>query len=153
MKPFFSIIRLLTFGLITILAFYSCNDNPDKKEGNTTVSEYIETESGLKFKILKEGEGIKAQNGDYVMLFETTSYRNGTELYSNENSENPIKVELGANQVTKGVEEGLIGMKSGEIRQLIVPHYLAKREFYPENVSPDSTLMIKLIVDKVIRNE
>lgn len=113
--------------------------------------EYVESDSGLKYKTLKKGIGEGAENGDEVLIYETTSYRDGTELYSNEHSTNPIKVKLGANMVTKGVEEGLQGMRSGEIRELIVPHYLAKRTFYPDNVSPDSTLVIKLIVDKVIK--
>jgi FKBP-type peptidyl-prolyl cis-trans isomerase len=145
-------VKLLIFGILTTFAINSCKEKQNKEE-KTYENEYVKTESGLQYKILKEGIGIQAQIGDDVMLFETTSYRNGTELYSNENSENPIKIKLGANHVTKGVEEGLKGMKSGEIRQLIVPNYLAKREFYPENVSPDSTLVIKLIVDKVIRTE
>lgn len=144
--------RLVIFGILISFGIISCKEKQNE-EVKTVENEYVKTESGLQYRVLKEGNGIKAKNGDDVLLFETTSYRNGTELYSNENSENPIKIKLGANQVTKGVEEGLKGMKSGEIRQLIVPNYLAKREFYPENVSPDSTLVIKLIVNKVIRTE
>ena len=112
---------------------------------------YIESDSGLKYKTIKEGTGHIAEIGDEALIFETTSNRDGTELYSNENATYPIKIKLGANMVTKGVEEGLLGMRSGEIRELIVPHYLAKRTFYPDNVSPDSTVVIKLIVDKIIK--
>ncbi len=126
----------------------SCKKQTEAKKSE---SEYILSDTGLQYKVIKEGTGESAENGDEVMLFETTSYRNGTELYSNENSTNAIKIKLGANMVTKGVEEGLHGMRAGEIRELIVPHYLAKRKFYPDNVSPDSTLVIKLIVDKVIK--
>lgn len=144
-------IRILIIFVLFLYALYGCKENQNDNSTLIENDKYIKTESGLKYKILKEGNGTKAKNGDYVLLFETTSYRDGTKLYSNENSENPIRIELGANQVTKGVEEGLIGMKSGEVKLLVVPHYLAKREFYPENVSPDSTLVIKLIVDKVIR--
>ena len=146
-------ITFLIFTILMINGLVSCKEKKDEIYEENGVEAYVKTESGLKYKILREGNGIKASNGDFVLLFETTSYRDGTELYSNENSGNPIKVQLGANQVTKGVEEGLTGMKSGEIRQLIVPNYLAKREIYPDNVSPDSTLVIKLIVEKVIRTE
>ncbi|MEO1033658.1 MAG: FKBP-type peptidyl-prolyl cis-trans isomerase [Bacteroidota bacterium] len=146
-------INFLIFTLLVIIGLMSCKEKKDEISNVNEVEEYVKTESGLKYKVLREGNGIKARNGDFVLLFETTSYRNGTELYSNENSGNPIKVQLGANQVTKGVEEGLTGMRSDEIRQLIVPNYLAKREVYPDNVSPDSTLLIKLIAEKVIRTE
>ena len=142
---------LIIFGILLSFAINGCKEKQEEKS-TIVKSEYTKTESGLQYKILKEGNGIKAQSGDEVLLFETTSYRDGTELYSNENSENPIKIKVGADQVTKGVDEGLMGMKPGEVRLLIVPDYLAKRKFYPDNVSPDSTLIIKLIVDKVIRN-
>jgi len=114
-------------------------------------TKYIKSSSGLKYRTIAEGTGDMAVSGDEVLIRETTSYRDGTELYSNENSSNPIKVKLGANMVTEGVEEGLTGMRAGGIRELIVPHYLAKRTFYPDNVSPDSTLVIKLIVDEVLK--
>lgn len=133
-----------TFIILSLLVF-SC-----KKANNDVANDYVKTESGLEYKILKEGKGKKARKGDEVLLYETTSYRNGTVLYSNENSENPIKIKIGANQVTKAIEEGLLGMKGGEIKEIIAPNYLVKREIYPDNVSPDSTLVIKLIVAEVI---
>jgi FKBP-type peptidyl-prolyl cis-trans isomerase len=118
--------------LVTLFIISSC------------ASRYIKTETGLQYVILKKGKGDKAEIGDEILLYETTSYRNGTVLYSNENSGNPIKIKIGAGQVTNAVDEGLQGMRPREIRKLIAPPDLVKRTFYPENVSPDSTLVIKL---------
>lgn len=131
---------------LTAIFFISCNNKSPKKSKG-----YILTESGLQYKVLKEGKGEKAVIGDTVLLFETTSYRDGTVLYSNENSKSPVEVILGKQMVTQAVEEGLNGMKTGEIRQIIAPPYLVKREIYPDNVSPDSTLVIKLIASKVLK--
>lgn len=114
-------------------------------------SKIVETKSGLKYKILEKGSGIKAQAGDEVFIFETTSYRNGTILYSNYNSTNPVKILLGGNQATEAVDEGIRGMRVNEVRELIAPHYLVKRKSYPENVSPDSTLVIKIKLNKIVR--
>ncbi len=113
-------------------------------------SHYIKTNTGLEYIILKKGEGEKVTIGDEILLYETTSYRNGTVLYSNENSGNPIKIKVGAGQVTTAGEEGLQGMRTGEIKQLIATPNLVKRTFYPENISPDSTLVIKLILHKIL---
>ena len=44
-------------------------------------------------------------------------------------------------------------MKTGEIREIIAPSYLVKRKSYPPNVSPDSTLVIKLILHKILKAE
>ena len=111
----------------------------------------ISTKSGLQYRILEKGKGIKAKAGDAVFIYETTSYRNGTVLYSNYNSTSPVKVLIGGNQATEAVDEGLRGMQAGEIRELIAPPYLVKRKGYPSNVSPDSTLVIKMKLDRIER--
>ena len=110
----------------------------------------VQTQSGLRYQILQEGKGQKAKEGDEILLFETTTYLNGTVLYSNENSKSPVKVLIGGNQATQAVDEGLRGMKVGEIRRLIAASHLVKRKSYPPNVSPDSTLVIKLILYKIL---
>ena len=111
----------------------------------------VSTKSGLHYRILEKGTGIKAKAGDQVFIYETTSYRNGAILYSNYNSTTAVKVLIGGNQATEAVDEGLRGMQVGEIRELIAPHYLVKRKSYPNNVSPDSTLVIKIRLDRIER--
>jgi FKBP-type peptidyl-prolyl cis-trans isomerase len=111
----------------------------------------ISTKSGLNYRILEKGSGIKAKAGDEVFIYETTTYRNGTVLYSNYNSTSPVKVLIGGNQATAAVDEGLRGMQVGEIRELTAPHYLVKRKNYPSNVNPDSTLVIKIRLDRIER--
>ena len=112
----------------------------------------VQTQSGLQYQILQQGKGQKANEGDEILLFETTTYLNGTVLYSNENSKNPVKVLIGGNQATQAVDEGLRGMKVGEIRRLIAAPNLVKRKSYPPNVSPDSTLVIKMMLHKILKN-
>ncbi len=112
----------------------------------------VSLESGLKYRVLEKGSGIRAKEGDEVFIFETTSYRNGTVLYSNYNSTSPVKILIGGNQATSAVDEGLRGMQIGEIRELVAPPYLVKRKGYPPNVSPDSTLVIKMKLDKIVLN-
>jgi FKBP-type peptidyl-prolyl cis-trans isomerase len=109
----------------------------------------VTTKSGLNYKILEKGKGIKAKVGDQVFIYETTSYRNGTVLYSNYNSTSPVKILIGGNQATTAVDEGLRGMRVGEVRELVAPPYLVKRKGYPPNVSPDSTLVIKMKLDRI----
>jgi FKBP-type peptidyl-prolyl cis-trans isomerase len=115
-----------------LLVFVSCSNR------------IVSTKSGLKYRIIEKGSGTKAKVGDEVFIYETTSYRNGTVLFSNYNSTSPVKVLIGGNQATAAVDEGLRGMRVGEIRELIAPHFLVKRTVYPPNVSPDSTLVIKM---------
>jgi FKBP-type peptidyl-prolyl cis-trans isomerase len=135
--------------LILFIVLIGCS--PGRNAVKTSDStRYITTASGLQYSILKKGDGPTAQAGQEILLFETTSYRNGTVLYSNENSSNPVKVLIGGNQATDAVDEGLRGMQAGEVRQLVAPPYLVKRKSYPSNVSPDSTLVIRLILHKIL---
>ncbi len=137
------------FLLVAFLLTGCSNQNKTTKSGHTDDG-ITTTGSGLKYIILKKGSGSPAKEGQEVLIFETTTYLNGTVLYSNEKSTNPVKVLIGGHQATDGVDEGLRGMQVGEIRKLIAPPYLVKRTTYPDNVSPDSTLVIKIILHKIL---
>jgi FKBP-type peptidyl-prolyl cis-trans isomerase len=64
----------------------------------------------LQYIILQKGSGPKAKTGQEILLRETTSYRDGTVLYSNEKTNNPVKVKIGANQATKAKDEGMLAI-------------------------------------------
>lgn len=135
-----------TYMAVSTCILISCG-----KTGKSVVSDdYITTASGLQYKILKKGNGEPAKAGNEVLIFETTKYRDGTVLYSNEDAGSPVKVLIGGNQATDGVDEGLRGMQVGEVREIIAPPDLVRRKSYPPNVSPDSTLVIKLILHDIL---
>lgn len=122
----------------------------NQQKTTQAADKYVTTASGLKYTILQKGSGATAKEGQEVLIFETTSYLDGTVLYSNEYSTTPVKVLIGGHQATDGVDEGLRGMQVGEVRRLIAPPALVKRKSYPPNVSPDSTLAIKIIMHKIL---
>jgi FKBP-type peptidyl-prolyl cis-trans isomerase len=135
---------VLLFSLVMIAG---CANS--KKARSISVDDaFRTTPSGLKYKIIQDGKGEPAREGQEVLIFETTSYLDGTVLYSNEHT--PVKVLIGGHQATEGVDEGLRGMRTGEIRTLIAPPHLVKRTMYPDNVSPDSTLKIRIILHKIL---
>ncbi|MDX2250508.1 MAG: FKBP-type peptidyl-prolyl cis-trans isomerase [Bacteroidia bacterium] len=118
--------------------------------GCVTTGKMITTSSGLNYTILSKGKGPAAKDGDEVAIYETTRYRNGTLLYGIERPSSPLKFIIGKNQVIEGVEEGVQGMRAGEIRQLIVPPSLSKRTSYPPTVSPDSILVYKIELVEIL---
>ncbi|GGN11650.1 hypothetical protein GCM10010967_54500 [Dyadobacter beijingensis] len=133
----FSLVKALT--LFTAASLLSCSASKTKR-----------SPSGFQYVVLIKGHGPKAQTGQHVLLFETTSYRTGEVLYSNENSTTPVKVLIGGNQATQAVDEAILGMREGEVKRIIAPPQLVKRSGYPPNVHPDSTLVIKLILHKIL---
>lgn len=135
---------------MAVCMFMLFNCQKPKPGETSAVNAVIESASGLKYTILNNGTGPIAAAGDEVLIYETTRYRDGTVIYSNENTNSPVKVLIGGNQATLGVDEGLRGMQAGEIRKLILPPSLSKRTSYPPNLSPDSILVITVRLDKIL---
>ena len=108
------------------------------------------TSSGLQYSIITEGSGPTAAEGDEVLIHESTSYRDGTLIFTTREGFGPLKVLIGGNQVIEGVDEGLRGMKTGEIRKLIVPPELSKRTQYPPSIHPDSILVYEIELLEVV---
>jgi FKBP-type peptidyl-prolyl cis-trans isomerase len=81
--------------------------------------------SGLKFVDLKEGEGPAAKVGDVVDYHFTGTAASGKRFRSSYDNLRPERIKLGRGLVIAGVDEGLVGMKPGGKRRLIIPSYLA----------------------------
>lgn len=105
---------------------------------------FVHSDSGLKYIVLKKGKGKIAEEGNEVLIHEKMSYQNDSLLFSSYNLPNPIKFLIGGNQVIDGVDEGVRGMKKGEIRKLIVPPSLSKRMGNQTFPHPDSILVYEV---------
>lgn len=83
------------------------------------------TDSGLGIAILSEGEGVEAKSGDAVSVNYTGMLEDGTVFDSNVKEEfghvEPFTFTLGQNLVIQGWEQGVLGMKIGEKRRLVIP--------------------------------
>ena len=81
----------------------------------------IEGPSGLKYEILKNGAGGEAKNGDEVLVHYVGTLENGTKFDSSRDRNEPFDFVLGTGAVIRGWDLGVLGMKVGEIRKLIIP--------------------------------
>lgn len=79
----------------------------------------------------KPGKGEAIQKGQ-VGNFHYTGWSDGFDgkekFDSSLDRKEPIKVKLGAGQVIEGWDQGLVGMKPGEVRRLEIPYNLAYGE-------------------------
>jgi len=130
-----------TFLILLFLSIITLNCNSNKKTENIS---YVETETGLKYKILKEGTGEPARVGQEVLIHETMSYINDSLLFDSRTLPSPVKVLVGGSQAIAGVDEALVGMKKGEIKKLIVPPKLSRRTGEHTFPNPDSTLLYEI---------
>ena len=77
--------------------------------------------SGLYYRDITVGTGATLASGQTVGMRYVGSFANGEEFDSNPAPEPIFSFRLGAGQVIKGWDLGLVGMKVGGRRQLIIP--------------------------------
>ncbi len=109
----------------------------------------ITTDSGLKYTDLKIGKGDKVKVGSQVMVFYKGTFKSG-EQFDGNIGKTPYGVLVGAGEVIRGWEEGLLGMLAGGKRKLIVPYKLAYGEVgKPPSIPPRAELHFEIEVVSV----
>ncbi|MBE9033281.1 FKBP-type peptidyl-prolyl cis-trans isomerase [filamentous cyanobacterium LEGE 11480] len=86
-----------------------------------SMSEIVETPSGLKYEVITEGDGATPEKGQTVIVHYTGTLEDGTKFDSSRDRNQPFSFKVGAGQVIKGWDEGLAMMKVGDRRNLILP--------------------------------
>ncbi|MTJ12356.1 FKBP-type peptidyl-prolyl cis-trans isomerase [Anabaena sp. UHCC 0187] len=90
-------------------------------EANANV---VTTPSGLKYVELVEGTGATPETGKTVVVHYTGTLEDGTKFDSSRDRGQPFSFKIGVGQVIKGWDEGVMTMKIGGRRQLIIPEQL-----------------------------
>jgi len=108
-----------------------------KKEGVKT------TDSGLQYKVLKEGTGESPKETDMVVTNYKGTLLDGTEFDSSYKRNEPATFPV--NRVIKGWTEALLLMKPGSKYQLFIPSSLAYGErAVGKDIGPNSTLIFEV---------
>jgi len=103
--------------LITTPAFAT---QDSKADGGKTVV----TASGLKYVDVLVGKGASPVSGKQVKVHYTGTLENGTKFDSSLDRNEPFSFAIGVGQVIKGWDEGVMTMKVGGKRKLIIPSKL-----------------------------
>lgn len=101
-----------------------------------------EDNTQLTIKVLAEGIGAAAQNGQRISVAYTGKLTDGTIFDSSIPRGEPFVLTLGAGEVIPGWEIGLLGMKVGEKRELTIPPELAYgKNGFPGLIPENATLI------------
>lgn len=133
-------------GILAYLAIPKSVASPiEPKENNLFASSTTDmptSSTQLGVSIIKEGVGEPAKNGDTLLVHYTGTLENGTVFDSSIPRGQPFPVTLGKGQVIQGWELGLLGMKVGEERKLVIPPELAYGKEGIGGVIPENATLI-----------
>lgn len=87
----------------------------------TKVNKMTTTDSGLKYVDVVVGNGASPTRGKQVKVHYTGTLENGTRFDSSVDRKKPFSFIIGIGQVIKGWDEGVMGMKVGGKRKLVIP--------------------------------
>ena len=89
----------------------------------------------------KIGTGEAVKKGDMVVINYTGTLQDGTKFDSSYDRGQPFETKIGVGQVIKGWDEGVIGMKVGGKRKLVIPPQLGYGDQAVGPIPANSTLI------------
>lgn len=102
------------------------------------------TESGLYYEELESGSGLAAREGHVLETHYTGWLTTGAEFGTSRDGD-PYVFQLGRHQVPRGIEEGVTGMRIGDVRRLVVPPALGYGpRGQPPTIPPSATLIYEI---------
>ena len=104
--------------------------------------EVVETATGLGYVDLVEGTGARPKAGDTVSVHYTGWLKSGAKFDSSLDRGAPLEFPIGKGRVIKGWDEGVISMKVGGKRKLIIPAHLGYGDRGAGGVIPPGATLI-----------
>lgn len=139
---------LVLFLFITGVAIAACSDKDAKPSGEVkpaaavAPASAVTTPSGLSYVDLVVGNGPQPTAGKPVKVHYTGWLENGTKFDSSVDRGEPFVFTVGAGEVIPGWDEGVMTMKVGGKRRLIVPSQLGYGAAGAGGVIPPNATLI-----------
>jgi FKBP-type peptidyl-prolyl cis-trans isomerase len=111
----------------------------------------MKTASGLEMETVKPGNGKEAKRGARVTVHYVGTLTTGAKFDSSRDRGEGFSFELGAGEVIRGWDEGVAGMKIGEVRKLTIPPELGYgARGYPPVIPANATLHFEVELLEVV---
>ncbi|KAI0093176.1 hypothetical protein BDY19DRAFT_989841, partial [Irpex rosettiformis] len=108
-----------------------------------------EVTGGVKIQDVKPGEGAEAKKGDTVRMRYIGKLDDGTVFDSNTKGK-AFEFTLGDGDVIKGWDVGIVGMKKGGERVLVIPPSMGYGKRKQSGIPPSSTLTFEVTLLKIV---
>jgi len=139
---------LIIVALIIVAAIVCTYINLKQVKVNTNTNS--EEQSGLKITDVAIGTGKEAKTGDIVAVNYIGTLVDGKKFDSSYDRNIPFEFTLGTGEVIKGWDLGVVGMKEGGKRHIVIPPELAYGNQQVGDIIPaGSTLIFEVELVKV----
>lgn len=143
-------IRILLGTLAAGAALGACDSSPVEFRCNIPVpkqsavrGDTVVLASGLRYIQLRMGTGATQEPCERAQVHYTL-FLGAERLESSRDTERPITFTPGLGELIPGFEEGVMGMRVGEVRRLIVPPNLAYGSTTSGRIPPNSTIIFDI---------
>jgi len=141
------IISIIVIILVIALAFFLIT-RPKELNAPTEQNSQQKMDE-VKIEVLQQGTGdAVSKNGDQLTVNYTGTFENGTQFDSSVGRA-PFTFTLGAGQVIKGWDLGMLNMKVGEKRKLTIPYSLGYGENGYGPIPAKATLLFDVELLKI----
>ena len=103
---------------------------------------FNETESGLRYKIIQNGEGSKPEKGQTVAVHYKGMFSDGGVFDDSYKRGAPIEFPLGQGNVIPGWDEGIMLLNKGDKARFVIPSHLAYGEAGAGGVIPPNATLV-----------
>lgn len=134
----------------TVLSLFMSTDRStqqaDKKvdKNNNLNMETPPTSGKLEIQDIVVGTGLTAESGKYATVNYIGAFTDGRKFDSSYDSGRPINFQIGSGELIPGFDKGIIGMKVGGKRRLIIPPDLAYGKDGYGPIPPNTTLIFEI---------
>ena len=94
--------------------------------------------------VLAEGTGPACKKGDKVAIHYVGTLLDGGKFASSRDTNQPLLFTVGQRGIVRGMSQGVLGMRVGEKRKIVVPPSLAYGERSSDKIPPNSTLVYEV---------
>jgi FKBP-type peptidyl-prolyl cis-trans isomerase len=100
----------------------------------------VKLPSGLAYIDLLVGTGVRAQRGRMVRIVYTAWVTKNQLMFDFRDEKDPLAFRLGSSGQIKGLEDGVVGMRVGGKRRLLIPPRLGHGSRATKLIPPNSSL-------------
>jgi FKBP-type peptidyl-prolyl cis-trans isomerase len=140
--PIPAVITALAFAAPAFAGFWPVDDGVDDP--------WYQTKNGVGYQEVATGTGPSAIDGASVDVHYTGMLEDGTVFDSSIDRDAKFSFLIGSHQVIRGWEEGVVGMKVGGKRRLIIPSHLGYGPQGAGPIPPGSTLYFEIELFEII---